>query len=99
MTPDELGESWSEGRIHLRLICEVNGLRLGNPDAGADATFGLFELIAHAAKTRDLAAGTMIGTGTISNQDAAAGYAASWKAGFEKVEREGEDAFLRYGAR
>jgi fumarylacetoacetate (FAA) hydrolase len=43
--------------------------RLGEPNAGADATFSLFDLIAHAAKTRDLAAGTMIGTGTISNKD------------------------------
>jgi fumarylacetoacetate (FAA) hydrolase len=51
------------------LRCEVNGKRLGEPNAGADATFSLFDLIAHAAKTRDLAAGTMIGTGTISNKD------------------------------
>ena len=99
VTPDELGDSWSDGRIHLRLICEVNGLRLGNPDAGADATFGLFELIAHAAKTRDLAAGTMIGTGTISNHDAAAGYACLMEARLvEQVEvGEAKTPFLRFG--
>src|SRR5258708_36306633 len=64
VTPDELGEHWRDGRVHLRLVCEVNGLRLGNPDAGVDATFGLFDLIAHAAKTRDLAAVTRMGTAT-----------------------------------
>jgi len=99
VTPDELGDSWSDGRIHLRLICEVNGLRLGNPDAGADATFGLFELIAHAAKTRELVAGTMIGTGTISNHDAAAGYACLMEARLvEQVEMgEAKTPFLRFG--
>lgn len=99
VTPDELGDRWEDGRIHLRLICEVNGLRLGNPDAGADATFGLFELIAHAAKTRDLVAGTMIGTGTISNHDAAAGYACLMEARLvEQVESgEAKTPFLRFG--
>ena len=99
VTPDELGDRWDDGRIHLRLICEVNGLRLGNPDAGADATFGLFDLIAHAAKTRDLVAGTMIGTGTISNHDAAAGYACLMEARLvEQVESgEAKTPFLRFG--
>ena len=75
VTPDELGAIWKDGRVHLALICEVNGKKLGSPNAGVDAQFGLHELIAHAAKTRDLAAGTMIGTGTISNQDLSVGYA------------------------
>jgi len=75
VTPDELGGAWRDGRVHLQLLCDVNGQRLGHPNAGQDATFGLNELIAHAAKTRFLAAGTLIGTGTISNHDAAVGYA------------------------
>jgi fumarylacetoacetate (FAA) hydrolase len=75
VTPDELGSSWREGRILRELLCDVNGKRLGHPNAGLDATFGLFDLIAHAAKTRFLAAGTLIGTGTISNHDASVGYA------------------------
>ncbi|HEY4997821.1 MAG TPA: fumarylacetoacetate hydrolase family protein, partial [Usitatibacter sp.] len=74
-TPDELGERWKKGRVHLRLACDVNGTRLGDPDAGSDMQFGLDELIAHAAKTRELAAGTMVGTGTVSNHDLAAGFA------------------------
>ena len=75
VTPDELGALWRDGRVHLPLVCEVNGRKLGSPNAGVDAQFGLHELIAHAAKTRELAAGTVIGTGTISNQDLSAGYA------------------------
>ena len=99
VTPDELGDRWQDGRVHLRLICEVNGLRLGNPDAGADATFGLFELIAHAAKTRELVAGTMVGTGTISNHDPVAGYACLMEARLvEQVELgEAKTPFLRFG--
>jgi fumarylacetoacetate (FAA) hydrolase len=99
VTPDELGAAWKDGRIHLRLTCEVNGMRLGNPDAGADATFGLFELIAHAAKTRELAAGTMVGTGTISNHDPAAGYACLMEARLVEQAESGEakTPFLRFG--
>ena len=75
VTPDELGGAWRDGRVHHELLCDVNGKRLGHPNAGLDATFGLYELIAHAAKTRFLAAGTLIGTGTVSNHDATVGYA------------------------
>lgn len=100
-TPDELGEAWRDGKVHLRLKCKVNGERLGDPDAGADATFSLFDLIAHAAKTRDLAAGTMIGTGTISNQDRSTGYACLMEARLvEQVELgASRTPFLRFGDR
>jgi fumarylacetoacetate (FAA) hydrolase len=74
-TLEELGGDWRDGRLHRPLECFVNGERLGDPNAGADATFGLPQLIAHAAKTRVLAPGTMVGTGTISNRDPATGYA------------------------
>ncbi len=98
-TPDELGARWKDGRIHLRLACDVNGRRLGEPNAGADAQFGLHELIAHAAKTRELAAGTMIGTGTISNHDSSAGYACLMEARLvEQVETGApKTAFLQFG--
>jgi len=101
VTPDELGSAWKDGRVHLELECEVNGQRLGHPNAGRDATFGLFELIAHAAKTRDLAAGTMIGTGTVSNQDLSVGYACLMeKRLVEQVEQgEAKTPFLRFGDR
>jgi fumarylacetoacetate (FAA) hydrolase len=101
VTPDELGESWRDGKVHLALRCEVNGNRLGEPNAGADATFSLFDLISHAAKTRELAAGTMIGTGTISNKDPATGYACLMEARVvEQVEKgEARTPFLKFGDR
>ncbi len=101
VTPDELGDAWKDGRIHLELNCHVNGRRLGHPNAGKDATFGLFDLIAHAARTRDLAAGTMIGTGTISNQDKSVGYACLMEARLVEQVEEGEakTPFLRFGDR
>jgi fumarylacetoacetate (FAA) hydrolase len=100
-TPDELGSAWRDGKVHLKLECKVNGGRLGDPNAGVDATFSLFDLIAHAAKTRDLAAGTMIGTGTISNQDKGTGYACLMEARLvEQVELgASRTPFLRFGDR
>jgi fumarylacetoacetate (FAA) hydrolase len=99
VTPDELGPRWKDGRIHLRLACEVNGAKLGSPNAGVDAQFGLHELIAHAAKTRELAAGTIVGTGTISNQDLSHGYACLMEARLvEQIETGGaKTPFLRFG--
>jgi fumarylacetoacetate (FAA) hydrolase len=100
-TPDELGSAWRDGKVHLKLECKVNGQRLGDPNAGVDATFSLFDLIAHAAKTRDLVAGTMIGTGTISNQDKGTGYACLMEARLvEQVELgASRTPFLRFGDR
>lgn len=68
VTPDELGESWRGGRVHLPLNVKYNGSFFGNADAGA-MHFHFGQLIAHAAKTRDLAAGSIIGSGTVSNED------------------------------
>jgi fumarylacetoacetate (FAA) hydrolase len=75
VTPDELGDAWREGKLHRKLAIHLNGVPFGTPDAGTDMTFSFFQLIAHAAKTRSLAAGSIIGSGTISNQDRAAGSA------------------------
>jgi fumarylacetoacetate (FAA) hydrolase len=101
VTPDELGAAWKDGKVHLALHCEVNGRRLGSPNAGVDATFSLFDLAAHAARTRELAAGTLIGTGTISNRDPATGYACLMEARLvEQVEQgEAKTPFLRFGDR
>ena len=101
VTPDELGDAWRDGKVHLPLHCEVNGQRLGDPNAGVDATFSLFDLIAHAARTRNLVAGTVIGTGTISNQDRATGYACLMEARLvEQVELgEAKTPFLKFGDR
>ena len=69
VTPAELGSAWREGKVHLPLFASVNGRLIGRPDAGRDMAFSFAELIAHAAKTRRLAAGTIIGSGTVSNKD------------------------------
>ena len=68
VTPDELGEAWQGNVIHLPLMVDYNGQPFGRANAGVDATFSLADLVAHAAKTRSLGAGTIIGSGTVSNQ-------------------------------
>ncbi|KQN08082.1 fumarylacetoacetate hydrolase [Sphingobium sp. Leaf26] len=68
VTPDELGEAWQDGRVHLPLEVQVNGQWFGHPH-GREMQFGFHDLIAHAARTRDLVAGTIIGSGTVSNAD------------------------------
>ena len=72
ITPDELGDAWRGGRVHLRMEIGINGRRLGNL-ATDQMGFSFYDLIAHAARTRTLGAGTIIGSGTVSNEDASAG--------------------------
>lgn len=69
VTPDELGAAWDGGKIHLPLSVDLNGKAFGRANAGVDMTFDFAALIAHAAKTRPLAAGTIVGSGTVSNKD------------------------------
>jgi len=69
VTPDELGPAWDGGRLHLPLLSHLNGVLFGRPDAGVDMTFDFPRLIAHAARTRPLAAGSIIGSGTVSNKE------------------------------
>lgn len=69
VTPKSLGAAWDGGRLHGALLSSVNGQPFGKPDAGRDMTFDFPTLIAHAAKTRALSAGTIIGSGTVSNRD------------------------------
>ncbi|MGJ0507345.1 MAG: fumarylacetoacetate hydrolase family protein [Methylocystis sp.] len=68
VTPDELGAAWDGGKVLLPLHVMVNGAPLGHPEAGVDMTFDFGQLIAHAARTRPLSAGTIIGSGTVSNR-------------------------------
>ena len=68
VTPDELGDAWDGGKLHRPLVTTLNGEAFGCPDAGVDMTFDFPTLIAHAAKTRHLAAGSIIGSGTVSNK-------------------------------
>ena len=75
VTPQTFGAVWRDHRLHLPLSCRVNGETVGSPLAGEDLQFGFDQLIAHAAKSRRLGAGTIIGSGTVSNQDASRGCA------------------------
>lgn len=70
VTPDELGDAWDGGRLHLPLEVAFNGQPFGRANAGEDMTFDFPTLVAHAARTRPLAAGTIVGSGTVSNRDA-----------------------------
>lgn len=74
VTPDELGDAWRDGRVHLDLDVEWNGERFGHPNGG-EMNFGFGDLVAHAARTRRLGAGTIVGSGTVSNADRAVGSA------------------------
>ncbi|KLI98601.1 fumarylacetoacetate hydrolase family protein [Luteimonas sp. FCS-9] len=73
VTPDELGEAWRDNKVHLPLLTHVNGAWFGAPDAGVDMQFDFAQLIAHAARTRPLTAGTIVGSGTIANADTGKG--------------------------
>lgn len=73
VTPDALGDRWKDGKLHGELSVQLNGQDFGKADAGTDMTFDFGTLIAHLAKTRALVAGTIIGSGTVSNRDADGG--------------------------
>ena len=73
VTPDELGGAWRDGRAHLRLTVRLNGHVVGDLDAGPEMHFSFADLLAHVTRTRALAAGTILGSGTVSNQDPARG--------------------------
>jgi len=68
ITPDELGDVWTDNKVHLPLVSHLNGTLFGKPEAGVDMTFDFAKLISHAAKTRPLGAGCVIGSGTVSNK-------------------------------
>lgn len=96
---EELGQYWREGKLHLPLRSSLNGNRFGEPNAGIDMVFGFPQLVAHAARTRPLAAGTIIGSGTVSNADRSVGSSCIVeKRTIEKLENgESTTAFLRSG--
>lgn len=73
VTPEALGDRWKDGKLHGALSVQLNGQDFGKADAGVDMTFDFGTLIAHLAKTRSLGAGTIIGSGTVSNKDADGG--------------------------
>ncbi|MFZ5657231.1 MAG: fumarylacetoacetate hydrolase family protein [Pseudomonadota bacterium] len=73
VTPDELGDAWKDCKVHLPLVTHVNGEWFGAPEAGVDMQFSFAQLVAHAARTRPLSAGTIVGSGTVANEDTALG--------------------------
>lgn len=99
VTPDELGASWRDNKVHLPLLTHINGEWFGAPEAGVDMQFDFSQLVAHAAKTRPLSAGTLVGSGTIANQDTSKG--ASCLAEKRTVEtlRDGKSStpFMKFG--
>ncbi|MCX7033383.1 MAG: fumarylacetoacetate hydrolase family protein [Arenimonas sp.] len=99
VTPDELGEAWQDSKVHLPLLTHINGKWFGAPEAGVDMQFNFAQLVAHAAKTRPLSAGTIVGSGTVANEDTSLG--ASCFAELRTVEtlRDGKPStpFMAFG--
>ncbi|NJN40142.1 MAG: fumarylacetoacetate hydrolase family protein [Gammaproteobacteria bacterium] len=101
VTPDELGAAWDGTKVNLPLVVHINDELFGRPDAGVDMTFGFPKLIAHAAKSRPLGAGAIIGSGTVSNKDRGAGPACLAEVRMLETIESGEPktSFLRFGDR
>jgi fumarylacetoacetate (FAA) hydrolase len=101
VTPDELGPAWQEGRVHLPLISRINDQDFGSPEAGVDMTFSFPQIIAHAAKTRRLGAGAIVGSGTVSNYDRSRGSSClAEKRTLEQLESGApRTPFLKFGDR
>jgi fumarylacetoacetate (FAA) hydrolase len=99
VTPDELGAAWNDCKVHLPLVTHVNGAWFGAPEAGVDMQFNFAQLVAHAARTRPLSAGTIVGSGTVANEDT--GLGASCFAEQRTVEtlRDGKPStpFMKFG--
>jgi fumarylacetoacetate (FAA) hydrolase len=101
VTPDELGDAWRDARVHLPLVSHINGDLFGQPDAGVDMTFSFADLIAHITKTRRAGAGTIIGSGTVSNYDRSRGSAClAERRTLEQIEHGApRTPFLKFGDR
>ena len=98
-TPDELGDAWKDSKLCRPLVTHLNGELFGEPDAGEDMQFSFAELLAHAAKSRPLAAGTILGSGTIANQDTSKGASCLAEKRMLEIIADGEakTPFLQYG--
>ncbi len=100
VTPDELGDAWQDGRVHLNLRCEYNGVRFGEAN-GREMHFHFGELIAHAARTRKLTAGCIVGSGTVSNVSRTAGSSCiAERRVIEMIDQgNAKTAFMKFGDR
>ncbi len=99
VTPEELGKYWDDGKLHLPLRCFLNGELFGEPNAGEGTAFNFAELIAHAARTRPLGAGTIIGSGAVSNKAPEVGFACIAEKRIVEQEKDGKitTPFLKSG--
>ena len=99
VTPDELGEHWRGNKLHLPLLTHINGQWFGAPEAGEDMQFDFSQLVAHAARTRPLAAGTIVGSGPIANQDVARGASCFAEQRTVETLRDGKPStpFMKFG--
>ena len=101
VTPDELGAAWADSKVHLPLRVGLNGEPFGAPEAGEDMTFSFADLIAHVAKTRSLGAGSIVGSGTISNKGSRHGSACLAERRMLEIIEHGapKTPFLKFGDR
>jgi fumarylacetoacetate (FAA) hydrolase len=101
ITPDELGTAWRDGRVHLPLETRLNDTLAGDPHAGPEMHFSFFDLIAHIARTRAFTAGTILGSGTVSNADPARGVSCLAERRMRETLEHGKPstAFLKVGDR
>ena len=99
VTPDELDDAWKDNKVHLPLVTHINGEWFGAPEAGVDMQFDFSQLVAHAARTRPLAAGTIVGSGTIANQDVARGASCFAEQRTVETLRDGKPStpFMKFG--
>jgi fumarylacetoacetate (FAA) hydrolase len=99
VTPDELGDAWKDGKVHLPLLVRWNDVKVGEPNAGDDMTFSFPQLIAHVVKTRNARAGSIIGSGTVSNLDRSRGFCCiAEKRSLEMIESGAAvTPFMKYG--
>jgi fumarylacetoacetate (FAA) hydrolase len=99
VTPDELGPAWKNGKLELPLRSFINGKLFGEPNAGIDMQFDFGQLISHAAKTRNLCAGTILGSGTISNRDRGVGFSCIQEVRMIETIDHGkpQTSFLKFG--
>ncbi|SDD60939.1 fumarylacetoacetate hydrolase family protein [Aquimonas voraii] len=101
VTPDELGDAWQDSKVHLPLLSHINGEWFGAPEAGVDMQFNFAQLIAHAAKTRPLVAGSIVGSGTVANEDEGKGASCLAEKRMLEIIREGKPStpFMKFGDR
>lgn len=99
VTPDELGDAWVDSKLHRPLVTHINGQWFGAPEAGVDMQFNFAQLVAHAAKTRPLSAGTIVGSGTVANEDTSLGASCFAEQRTVETLRDGKPStpFMKFG--